>query len=157
MADRPEKQEPGRPVVIPDGGLAGSLPEWMQVKPEWTARDKGDDVPIERHRPVPEPDSSPILLADILTVDDLPDWLKAVAGRHDVTSRDARVEPTVEPDVVMLAEVEDDTPGKVSPIALDLGGGGRVEHPWWASDRVMAGLMIAVIVTLVFVLIMALT
>ena len=156
MADRPEKQEPGRPVVIPDGGLAGSLPEWMQVKPEWTARDKGDDVPIERHRPVPEPDTSPILLADILTVDDLPDWLKAVAGRQDVTSHDVRVGPEAE-SVVMPAEAKDGGSVQASPIALDLGDERSIEHPWWASDRVMAGLMIAVIVTLVFVLIMALT
>ena len=145
MADQPERQQSGRPVAIPDGGLGSAVPDWMQAKPEWTGRERTDKPPVVRERSVPEPDTSPILLADIVTIDDLPDWLRAVANRPD------------EADDVVLVPVEPEPDVDASPVTSPVentGVQGR-EHPWWASDRVMAGLLIAVIVTIFFVLITA--
>lgn len=153
MADQPERQQPGRPVAIPDGGLGAALPDWMQEKPEWSDRDESVVSTLIRDRPVPNPDTSPILLADIVTIDDLPGWLRDVARRPaadapvsadgDVATGQAEPDLTSEP----AAPVTTFTPGR-----SDTNGS---EHPWWASDRAMAGLLIAVIITLFFVLITA--
>lgn len=147
MADRTGSQEPPRPVIIPDGGLGSALPEWMQVKPEWAEREDVRPVATVRHRPIPTPDTSPIVLADILTVDDMPDWLRSVAARpvaaDEVTTTTVDSEATPEP-VTVAARTE--------PLASAVPA-----HPWWASDRMMAGLLIAVILTILFVLFTAIT
>lgn len=145
MADRTGNQEPARQVVIPDGGLGATLPDWMQAKPEWTDREQVEAAPIVRDRPVPAPDTSPIVLADILTVDDMPGWLRTVAERPVTEDVAAVVASEAKPAAVAFATTT------VSE-AVESSATPSPAHPWWASDRMMAGLLIAVILTILFVL-----
>ena len=75
--------------VIPDGGLGDALPEWLRTTPSWT---KAPDA----LRTIPEPDTSEIDPASLVTIDDLPGWLQAVAARSASSRETAEVgEPTV--------------------------------------------------------------
>jgi hypothetical protein len=63
---------------IPDGGLSGSMPDWLQRPPAWRAVD--DDEPAQLNHDHPDAllrtDTSMIDPRTLLTEDDLPPWLR---------------------------------------------------------------------------------
>jgi hypothetical protein len=91
------------------------------------------------------PDHSSIDLAAILTAEDLPVWLQEIARRSTV-DQDGLDATTATP-VSVTGSVSPETPAD----PLDVSD--VVPQPWWASDRIMAGLLIAVALTILFVLI----
>ena len=83
--------------VIPDGGLGDALPEWLRTTPSWT---KAPDAP----RAIPEPDTSVIDPASLVTIDDLPAWLRAVAARS-ASKRPQGAAGAVAPATLPLADL----------------------------------------------------
>ena len=146
MIDQPPPSQLERSRAIPDGGLAASgLPDWMQERPEWSVRPVALDVPVVHGRELPAPDVSTINLATILTADDLPVWLRDVARRpsNGNNEPDHSSHP---PDLsagLARPDVESSLNAHVAPGT----------SPWWTSDRIMAALLIAVVLTILFVLI----
>jgi hypothetical protein len=145
MNDPSHESAPAPGRTIPDGGLAASgLPEWMQSTPEWVQRAPESGGLEPKVRDVPVPDHSIIDPVSLLTIDDLPVWLRQVAVRPiGLGDETAVVTPSVS-----LPE-----PG----IAVPSGSIRRTDpatQPWWTSDRVMVGLLIAVVLTILFVLVM---
>lgn len=65
------------PPPIPDGGLAASMPEWLQRPPAW----RGMTVREPERRDLPPPDTSVIDPRTMLQIDDLPEWLQRIAAR----------------------------------------------------------------------------
>lgn len=68
------KSDPFRP--IPDGGLSTNLPEWLKDRPAWAKSDAPRDVV--------SPDTSLIDPRILVSEEDFPDWLRAVANREQV-------------------------------------------------------------------------
>lgn len=81
--DRPRRgAEPERPLPpLPDGGLAAAMPEWLRAAPGQAPPVGGAAVP-----PVAGPAAPTDELADILTVDDLPPWLRELAAGSSQTA-----------------------------------------------------------------------
>jgi hypothetical protein len=117
----------------------------MQTKPEWSAHPATPDVPLVTTRSVPAPDTSTIDLTTILTADDLPVWLQDVALRP-ASPGSERDSPSNSGDVTV--ETVRSHADSVSHMDAN-----PVTQPWWTSDRIMAGLLIAVVLTILFVLI----
>lgn len=65
------------PPPIPDGGLAASMPEWLQRPPAW----RGMTIREPERRELPPPDTSVIDPRTMLRLDDLPEWLQRIAAR----------------------------------------------------------------------------
>lgn len=80
---------------IPDGGLKDAMPSWLKRPPAWRAMPTAEE---RRERALPEPDTSTIDPATLLSVADLPQWLQAIAARGDV--------PVPEPDAIVEHAVE---------------------------------------------------
>ncbi len=59
---------------IPDGGLGDAMPEWLRTTPDWSQSP-------QVARQVPPPNTSTIDPATLVAVDDLPEWLQAMARR----------------------------------------------------------------------------
>lgn len=85
------------PRPIPDGGLGEAMPDWLRRPPAW--RQLEPKAPLAKRLPLP--DTSVIDLATLVSVEDLPDWLQAVAGAT-TTSTEDRPQPatTVERRVI---------------------------------------------------------
>lgn len=196
MSDRNRADsEPGdveRPeFVIPDGGLGTSMPEWLLQRPDWAAAPASPDAsdiadalvkPVVEPthvtvaavgkplRELPPPDTSPIQLSDVLEVDDLPAWLRAIAERAERERAEADnatlpavpsstvpaetdVLDTSESDVavetVLVTETMDVPPeraeGATAPVSIP-------QHPVWLSDKVVGALIAAVVLLLIYVL-----
>jgi hypothetical protein len=146
VTDGRDDRNAERPIAIPDGGLTSSLPAWMQAKPDWSGREGfTEDIRVVTDRVLPQPETGPIDLAAILSTEDVPAWLQSIALRRD--NAQEILEETTELHPVP-SSTRDDHPDRDQPVALSNGA-----QPWWASDRVMAGLLIAVIITLFFVLV----
>lgn len=64
----------GEPRAIPDGGLGEAMPEWLRRPPAWRQLE-----PRAPRKPLPPPDTSVIDPATLVSVDDLPAWLRAIA------------------------------------------------------------------------------
>lgn len=81
---------------IPDGGLRESMPGWLKRPPAWRSK---LSTPEERfERSLPAPDTSTIDPSTLVTVDDLPQWLKNIAARGPIapTEPDPATEHAVE-------------------------------------------------------------
>lgn len=74
--------EPPPLPPIPDGGLGTAMPDWLRRPPAW----RGLQEPAHRPKVVPPPDMSPIDPRTLLTVDDLPGWLRQMATSHPATA-----------------------------------------------------------------------
>lgn len=79
-ARKPSPAEQPAPPPIPDGGLGEAMPEWLRRPPAW--RDLAPKGPPRRA--LPPPDTSTIEPATLISVDDLPDWLRRLAKPHEV-------------------------------------------------------------------------
>lgn len=66
--------DPFRP--IPDGGLATNLPSWLKDRPAWSTSEQS---PV-----ITKPDESVIDPRLLVSEEDFPDWLRAVANREQV-------------------------------------------------------------------------
>lgn len=65
---------------LPDGGLSEAMPDWLRRPPAWRELPRKDE-PITGEKPLPEPDTSVIDPRDLVTIDDLPQWLRDIAAR----------------------------------------------------------------------------
>lgn len=176
----------GRPeFVIPDGGLGTSMPEWLLQRPDWAAAPavpEGLLTPVVEVPPtgstsigtspreLPPPDTSPIQLSDVLQVDDLPDWLRAIAARAERERTDADkatlpaapsstvpaetdVLDTSESDVAVETTLTSDgmdvpperAEGATAPVSSS-------QHSIWLSDKLVGGLIAAVALLLIYVI-----
>lgn len=75
---------------IPDGGLSGAMPDWLRRPPAWRDLPRKDEPAAGMA--LPEPDTSVIDPRELVTVDDLPQWLRDIAAREPGTA------PTTAPD-----------------------------------------------------------
>lgn len=167
-------EKPGNPeFAIPDGGLSTSMPAWLLQRPNWATGDSAvmpessePDVAIEPAldpgppeeappRELPSPDTSPIQLADVLTVDDLPAWLRAVADRAE---RDRVPEGSAEGEPDAPAETSIEVPVVVDesvPTLAAVATAARVDSSG-RSQMVIGGVVTAVVLILLY-LILSLT
>ena len=165
---------------IPDGGLNSAMPDWMRQTPSW--KREAEPAAI---RTIPEADTSIIDPRSLIDVNDLPQWLQAVAAR---SSPAARVSPPVDHAGAVvdqpfpIAPPTDDVtaapastaversrtgPGTWLPIPAADAPAERPDHvrltpspldaepPWWMSDAVIAFLFVAIILTLIYVILAA--
>ena len=76
-----DDQQPEDLRPIPDGGLKDNMPGWLKRPPAWRNMPSAE----QRHeRTLPEPDTSEIDPKTLVDVNDLPQWLQAIAARGDV-------------------------------------------------------------------------
>ena len=161
----PEDDEAATPVVpdpvrpIPDGGLGSTMPAWLLQPPAWKRNQTSTTV-----RSIPAPDASVIDPRSLLEIDDLPPWLQAIAGRDATVDIESSVgvESDREPsapseetpgDIVSHAQPRTSTSidSRVAPPAVPE----SAKRPWWMSDGVIGGLLVAVILTMIYVLLVA--
>jgi hypothetical protein len=157
MPDGP--REPIRP--IPDGGLGTAMPDWLQQPPAWKRPSTGTPT-----KTIPPPDLSAIDPREMLDLDDLPQWLQQIAHRGPGQERLARepgaLEEVESPPVpgpaahVQERALESNEPSK-SPVPYDFVEirTKRSTTSWWMSDAVVGALFIAIILTIVYVVLMA--
>lgn len=165
---------------IPDGGLGTAMPDWMRQSPSW----KRDPEP-RPVRTIPAPDVSVIDPQDLIDIDDLPQWLQAVASRpgsraavarpaeglHSIVEQPLPTAPATD-DVAAgpaptFAERSRTGPGSWLPMLATGTPAQRPDHvrltpspldavpPWWMSDAVVAALFVAIVLTLIFVILTA--
>jgi hypothetical protein len=157
---------------IPDGGLGAAMPAWLRQPPPWK------QPPVQAGgRSLPEPDTSAIDPATMLDDDDLPQWLRDLAAPTASSTPVSRVtgaaEATAMPDEPMhppaishraTAIVPDDSnrtfpsvgksapspePGPASNQAIPK------PPPWWMSNLAIGILLIAIVLTMVYVILAA--
>ena len=159
----PKGQDQAR--SIPDGGLGSSMPAWLRQPPAWKRT-----ATVLAGRSIPPPDTSTIDPRTMLEIDDLPQWLQAVARRESgrdataaqVLSLALEVEPELQPsspNIATRGEVFPTHP-KDSHVAIETRAPPPVEvtnstRPWWMSDGAIKALLVAVILTLVYVVLVA--
>jgi len=159
----PKGQDQAR--SIPDGGLGSSMPAWLRQPPAWKRT-----ATVLAGRSIPPPDTSTIDPRTMLEIDDLPQWLQAVARREsgrDATAAEGlslalEVEPELQPsspNIATRGEVFPTHP-KDSHVAIETRAPPPVEvtnstRPWWMSDGAIKALLVAVILTLVYVVLVA--
>lgn len=108
--DQPTIEDSG-PILrpIPDGGLASGIPDWLNKRPSWSR----SAPPVT----VLEPDSSTIDPRFLVSDEDLPDWLRELASRDQVS---------VTPDGTILdPEFDVDPDASVTD---------RASRPLWKSE-----------------------
>ncbi len=152
------------------------MPDWLQATPGW----KRSPVAAPT-REIPAPDTSSIDPRKLVDVDDLPQWLQAVSTREPrkpvptvvlsgpetpVTIAPASMPltgpiPLTPPDQVQ--ESSDTWPPmrdamrpaeRPEPVRLTPSPAGA-EQPWWISDAAVAVLFVAIILTMVYVILVA--
>lgn len=92
-----ETNEPtNRP--IPDGGLADAMPDWLRRPPAWRnlPRTTTPATAVPSRPPLPDPDTSIIDPRTLVSVDDLPAWLREIAARP-LTAPSQPPLPTADP------------------------------------------------------------
>lgn len=165
---------PQRP--IPDGGLGSAMPDWLRQTPSWHRPAETRAV-----RSIPAPDTSEIDPRQLIDVDDLPQWLQSVSSRDiepaPATTRAAidlatPVPPEPHPsartpdDTTALARVITSSPSPAtieSPPADDdrhelvrlAPSPSAVRQPWWLSDAAVAVLFVGIILTMIYVILVA--
>jgi len=150
--------------AIPDGGLGNAMPSWLQQPPAWKQA-----AAKTTRRELPLPDETPIDPRTVLEVDDLPEWLQAIARRMAAPANISEptpdsVEESPAPVAVMVKpSVAESVPSRSAPpVAVSSAEPAtrpdttpRIERPWWTSDRVVGLLLLAVVVTLIYVVLAA--
>jgi hypothetical protein len=140
------------------------MPEWLQQPPAWKRPASAEEEP----RSLPPPDTSPIDPRTMLALEDLPEWLQAIAARSNASSSPVIVgvgsdlrgdddgSPLVsEPEVAIgTSPVESVVP---PPLVANTATHTEPDHDraWWMSDRVMGALLVAVVLTLIYVILVA--
>ena len=173
--DRDDTEEGIAPPqrAIPDGGLGSAMPEWLQQTPSWK---RPPELPAARS--IPAPDVSVIDPRQLIDIDDLPEWLQAVSTR---TVEPARVTQKVDdlytptrPETVTVATAPEHTSAlqrvvttAALPPVVDSPPTDRREpvrlmpsptatrHPWWMSDTAVAALFVAILLTIIYVILVA--
>jgi hypothetical protein len=173
--------ETGEMRPIPDGGLQQAMPEWLRRPPAWRNLPKRDEpapdtanaeaLSAPPARELPDPDTSEIDPRSLVDVSDLPQWLQDVAARSEPAS--AAAEPVddelVEPKESQMTNPENRNPVEVDTersIPFEPSDKGAIDAPEHEtktygggppkpglSPIVMAGIALAVIVVLAFILI----
>ncbi len=156
--------------AIPDGGLGAAMPDWLQETPGWKRPPQ-----TAAARPIPDPDTSVIDPARLIDVDDLPEWLRAVSTREPADHVPATAPPIPEApgspmasDLAAIVPVEQGalerakaSPGSSREAADDgdpihlITASGDAGQPWWLSDGAVAVLFVAIILTMIYVVLVA--
>ncbi|HWV25379.1 MAG TPA: hypothetical protein VNZ58_14420 [Thermomicrobiales bacterium] len=153
MSDRDEStgtETPEEMRPLPDGGLSDAMPDWLRRPPAWRELPRKDD-PVPSQRTLPDPDTSVIDPRELITVDDLPQWLRDIAAREhepETTSipelpvRPEKPEPTATPETTPAPDATEPTTAVPIPgTAL-----------WIWAMRVAIVLIILAIIYYVFIL-----
>ncbi len=156
-----ESNLPDAPLrPIPDGGLGSAMPDWLQQPPAWK-RASGHGA----RKAIPDPDTSVIDPRQMIDIDDLPQWLQQIA-RRGVESRPET------PNLPAPSSVERSSPLSIpeekgiaheKPVPMHLPEENamveiRASEPpehWWLSDSVVGALFIAIILTIIYVVLVA--
>lgn len=104
------------PRAIPDGGLGEAMPEWLRRPPAW--RHLEPRAPARA--PLPPPDTSEIDPATLVSIEDFPAWLQAVARPAAVPAQEppapqATPERRVIPRVIEARPRPAPAPGEDAP------------------------------------------
>jgi len=183
-ARHPDEDDMGDGTVtpqraIPDGGLGAAMPEWLQQTPSW--KRSPEPTPV---RSIPAPDTSVIDPRHLIDVDDLPQWLQAVSSREPGkrTSTVALIDPETSltiapeiPEIMPLTVPQEETrlkrlalPSDSWPPMRDVGrpaersepvrlvpSPSAARPPWWMSDAALAILFVAIVLTMIYVILVA--
>ncbi len=170
---------------IPDGGLSGSMPDWLRRPPAWRTLQDQEVVappPVETSA-LPEADESIIDPREFLTDDDLPAWLRRLGrGTADATRNapgTSEADSTfvvAQPTPVAFSEEVPDQAASVSarfvprqPVVLDTGRERPVVQPprsatleqpapsaaWWQRGVVVMLLASLLVAAIVAIVVMA--
>lgn len=176
----PDEDDMGDGIVtprraIPDGGLGSAMPDWLQQTPSWKRSPEPTSV-----RSIPAPDTSVIDPRNLIDVDDLPQWLQAVSSRQPEKPAGTVAPPEPETPVTIALDI---MPSPVPPEGTPLERleppsdswppiretrlpAERPDHvrltpspdarqPWWTSDAAVAGLFAAIVLTMIYVILVA--
>lgn len=144
MSQRDDSTGPDEEMrPLPDGGLSSSMPDWLRRPPAWRDLPHKNDPPDEGS--LPEPDTSVIDPRKLVTVDDLPQWLRDIAAREPepVPGSEVAEEP-------VASEPEPDAPSQPAPVPHTTGP--QIVVPWIWAMRAAIILIILSIIFYVFVL-----
>ncbi len=172
--DNHDLEDSATPVrrAIPDGGLGAAMPAWLQETPDW--KRSSEAAPA---RPIPDPDFAVIDPHRLIDVDDLPEWLRAVSTREPVNLAQGAAPPVPETPETTVSNVVSSTDtmavaqgmperaqvaaypardidGDQDPIHL-ITASGDTGQPWWVSDAAVAVLFVAIILTMIYVILVA--
>lgn len=168
---QPER-DAGAPPPIPDGGLAASMPEWLQRPPAW----RGMTVREPERRDLPPPDTSVIDPRTMLQIDDLPEWLQRIAARSagagmaegadedpaiappgEGYARAVRVEEPVEPPVAERptgVPLSPPAQAQTRPIVLLPSPASRPTG-WWRSSFLVACVALVILLIVIWLILVA--
>lgn len=169
---------PSQPV-IPDGGLGAGMPEWLRQTPSWKRTSEATGAtPV---RALPAPDTSVIDPRRLIGIDDLPGWLQALSarekdapvvasqrqgGNQSAVSVSSSAAPfarpadrglDVPPPRTELATTARDTDVTLDrPVHVPLTESPPAPaRPWWLSDAAIGVLFVAIILTVIYVVLVA--
>lgn len=160
--DEPDEAADGRQaIVIPDGGLGAAMPEWLQQPPAWKRAREVGAVPD-----LPPPDTSEIDPRAMLDIEDLPRWLQDIAGREHEASAGAKapIAPVRSPGQASALRPRDEaTPSETPTVTYGWPGDETLpqplrmtpDRPWWTSDLATGMLLAAVVLTMIYVILVA--
>lgn len=128
---------------LPDGGLSNAMPDWLRRPPAWRDMPR-QDRPATGEKPLPEPDTSVIDPRQLITVDDLPQWLRDIAAREPMTEP---APPTPKHPETTIVTAPDPEPTPADPVAPATG-----TALWIWAMRAAIILIILSIIYYVFIL-----
>ncbi len=162
--------------AIPDGGLSSAMPDWLQQTPSWKRPPEPTSV-----RSIPAPDTSVIDPRTLIDIDDLPQWLQAVSSREPgkrtptVAPADPETPVAIVPEIMPLTVPQEETPlerlelpsdswppmrdvrrpaERTEPVRL-VPSPSAARPPWWMSDAALAILFVAIVLTMIYVILVA--
>jgi hypothetical protein len=151
---------------LPDGGLTGSMPEWLRRPPAW--RDLPAKPDASASRELPEPDTSVIDPRTLIDVSDLPPWLHSIAARSsgvqiESNPSEAPVEPELDQAVVAGEAVEAAPETRKVPfVSQEPPASDHIplaesvaSPPWWQSSMAIAALAASLLIALVLIILLA--
>ena len=162
--------------AIPDGGLGSAMPEWLQETPSWKRSPEPPPV-----RSIPAPDTSVIDPRTLIDIDDLPQWLQAVSSREPgkrtptVAPADPETPVAIAHEIMPLTVPQEETPVERQELPSDswppvrearlpaerpepvrlMPSPSAGRQPWWMSDAALAILFVAIVLTMIYVVLVA--
>jgi len=138
---------------LPDGGLSSAMPDWLRRPPAWRDLPRNDTPAAEKS--LPEPDTSVIDPRELITVDDLPQWLRDIAAREPALEGDPPAPDQAEAmDVVTSPGPTPARTARVEPVPIQFPDTPPATRtlPWIWAMRAAIILIILAIIFYVFIL-----